>query len=287
MASIKNLKDEDRLGIYISAGIHLALILFFIFYTFSTQKNIRPSYMEVEVGTFKTGTQAQHAQKMHKKVAKSPAPSKTQPKHPHQNQPTPKKAQKTTTNKTSKKVNAPKQKQDVKSQKLNTPKTQKVNPRKKAAKKKKKKVKSKNKVSKNKKNKPVVPPKAQQANKRKKGAKKSGDKKGTKGKNADEGTGNQKQKSAPYDLNINGINRQPVVKPLPKNSSNYNATVKLKFEVTPDGKVVNIIPLHKSGNPAVDRNAIQTLRSWRFSKLPSDAPKQNQTGTITFHFVLH
>src|SRR5699024_8571721 len=114
-----------------------------------------------------------------------------------------------------------------------------VKPKKKTTKKRKKKIASREEDTKNQTNEPVIPPKAQQAKKQKEGAKKSGSQKGTKGKNADQGRGNQKQKSAPYNLNIEGIHRKPVVQPLPENASNYDATVTLKFEVTPEGKVVN------------------------------------------------
>src|SRR5699024_9750961 len=131
-------------------------------------------------------------------------------------------------------------------------------------------------------------PKAQKAKKQEKGAKTSGSRKGDKGKvNADKGSGSQKEKSAPYNLNLEGISRNPVMQPLPENMSNYDATVTLRFEVTPQGRVVNIIPLHRSGNPEVDQEVINTLKKWRFSQLPSRAPQENQTGTITFRFVLH
>jgi TonB family protein len=280
------MKKEDKVALYVSGGLHVALVAFFLLYTFSVNMHVRPSYMEVKVGKFKMGTQAQHAKKKHKKVAKNPNPSKKQPKHPQPNHSKSEKPKKKATKKEVKPVHSPKQKKKVKSEKLKTPKTKKVNPRKKTAEKKTKKATKK--TTKKEVHKAVIPPKAQKAKKQKKGAQKSGSKKGTKGKaNADEGSGSQKDKSAPYNLNIKGINRNPVHQPLPGSISNYNATVTLRFEVTPQGRVTNIIPIHKSGDPQVDREVIKTLKGWRFSRLPSNAPQENQTGTITFHFVLH
>jgi protein TonB len=281
------MKKEDKVALYVSGGLHVALLAFFLLYTFSFNVSVRPSYMEVKIGKFKTGTQVQHARVKHKKVAANPNPSKKQPKHPQPKHSKSPKPQKKATKKDVKPVHSPKQKEKVKSEKLKTPKTKKVNPKKKTAEKKEKKTASK-KTTKEKVQKAVIPPRARQAQKQKEGAQKSGSKKGKTGKeNGDQGQGSQKKKSAPYNLNIKGINRNPVQQPLPQSISNYNATVTLRFEVTPKGRVTNIIPLHKSGDPRVDQEVIQTLKEWRFSRLPANAPQENQTGTITFHFVLH
>jgi protein TonB len=289
--NFKNIKKEDKVALYVSGGLHLALLAFFLLYKFSLNVSVRPSYMEVKVGKFKMGTQVQHAKVKHKKVAATPHPPKKQPKQPKPKPAKNVKTQKKAAEKDVKPVHSPKQKQKVKSEKLKTPKTKKVNPKKKPAKKKKKKETTppkKVKKEKKKVQKAAIPPKAQRAKKQKEGAQKSGSKKGNTGKtNGDEGQGSQKKKSAPYNLNIKGINRNPVQQPLPRSISNYNATVTLRFEVTPQGHVVDIIPIHKSGDPRVDREVIQTLKKWQFSRLPANAPQENQTGTITFHFVLH
>jgi len=59
--------------------------------------------------------------------------------------------------------------------------------------------------------------------------------------------------------------------------------IKLKFEVTPDGAVTNIIPLSKGGDSRFERVAITALRQWRFGALQHDSG-ENQTGMITFKF---
>lgn len=95
----------------------------------------------------------------------------------------------------------------------------------------------------------------------------------------------KKEKSAPYELNWEGdIERNPMVQPLPDNTTDSEATVTIRFEVKPDGSIGRIVPLKKM-NPELEREVTRTLRSWRFSQLPSGVPQQSQWGTITFRFV--
>lgn len=93
------------------------------------------------------------------------------------------------------------------------------------------------------------------------------------------------EKSISFDVSFHGINRIPVFQPLPKDIPNYSAILTLRLEVTPQGKVIDIVPVQKSGNPKVDQIFIDKLKKWRFSNLPEIIPRKNQTGTITFHFV--
>jgi TonB family protein len=76
-----------------------------------------------------------------------------------------------------------------------------------------------------------------------------------------------------------------MVQPLPENTTDHEATITIRFEVKPDGSIGRIIPLKKM-NPELEREVMHTLRSWRFSRLPSGIPQQSQWGTITFRFVL-
>ena len=249
------------------------LLIFFLLYTFSINSRVRPSFVNVQFGEFKEGTAAEFSEKVEEEVATNPNPSEVEPEEPVPDQPEPVEKQESTTEEITKPVDAPDQKQEVEEQEIKTPETDKVDPREKASTKEKEKV--------------VIPPKAQQAETQQQGAETSGDPKGTEGEvNADQGTGNEKEKSAPFNLKIEGINRDPLMQPLPTNEAGMEATITLKFEVTPDGSVTNIIPLRKSGNPAIDRQVVRKLRSWRFSPLPEGAPQQNQNGTITFHFVV-
>lgn len=104
---------------------------------------------------------------------------------------------------------------------------------------------------------------------------------------SDKNTEKQKtDRSAPYDLQWEGeLDRSPMVQPLPSNPTNEEATITIRFEVKPDGSLGRVFPLRQM-NPELEREVMSTLRSWRFSRLPSGVPQEPQWGTITFRFVL-
>jgi TonB family protein len=270
---LDKIDSEDQFALATTGGVHLVLIVFFILYSFNINQNVRPSFIEIEFGEYKSGTQAEFAEQTNEEVATSPNPSEVEPKEPEPDQPEPVEEQVATTAETTKPVDVPDQKEEVQEEELKTPETDKVDPEKETSTEKKEEV--------------VIPPKTKRAETQQQGAENSGDKEGNQGKiNADQGTGNEVEKAAPFNLNIEGISRDPLVKPIPDNAAGYEATITIRFEVTPEGRVTNIIPLRKSGSPEIDREVITTLNSWRFSRLPSNVPQQNQTGTITFRFVL-
>lgn len=272
MKALEQLKDEDKFGLGVTAVVHLVLIIFFLIYTFSLGHSIRPSYINVQFGAFKSGTQTEFSEKQHKKVATSPNPSNVEPEKPQPEKPEPVEEKVVASKETTKPVDSPDQKKEVEDTELKTPDTDKINPHQKTSTKKKQDV--------------VIPPKARQDEVQRQGAKTSGDPEGTEGAvDADQGSGNEKEKAAPFNLKIEGLNRDPLVQPLPNNEAAVEATITLQFEVTPSGNLINIIPLRKSGNPALDRKTINILKRWQFSRLPNGVPQQNQTGTITFHFV--
>src|SRR5699024_4830672 len=268
MKVFDNLQEEDRFGLYMAGGIHGVLLVFFLLYSFSTSQQVRPSFVNVQLGQYKQGMAAEFSEEVQEEVATNPNPSEEEPEEPVQDQPEPVEKEASTTEETTKPVDAPDQEQappeDVE---IKTPETDKVEPE--------------NQPETQQEQETVVPPKAQQAAIQQEGAETSGDVKGTEGEvNADQGTGNEKEKSAPFNLNIEGINRDPLMKPLPNNEAGVEATITLNFEVTPSGEVVNIFPVRKSGNPAIDQQVVNKLRDWQFNSLPEGAPKQNQSGTI-------
>jgi protein TonB len=81
-----------------------------------------------------------------------------------------------------------------------------------------------------------------------------------------------------------GGNRIVLNKPLPKFPSgvNYNAELKFRFTVLPDGTVGRILPLQK-GDPKLEAAALEALRQWRFNALKQDIVME---GTIPLTFVL-
>jgi len=270
---VPTLKNEDRFALAITGGVHVVLFVIFLLYTFSINSNVRPSFIEVEFGEFRSGTPTEYAEEKAEQVATRPDPSETQPENPEPEKPDPVEEQESTTEETTKPVDVPDQTEEVQEEEVKTPETDKVDPQKETSTEEQKEV--------------TVPPKTEQDEVQQEGAENSGDQEGNTGEvNADQGTGNEQEKSAPYELKWEGdIERNPMVQPLPDNTANTEGTVRIRFEVKPDGSIGRIIPLIKSGNPELEREVMSTLRSWRFSRLPSGVPQQSQWGVITFRFV--
>ncbi|MDI6402157.1 energy transducer TonB [Balneolaceae bacterium ANBcel3] len=103
---------------------------------------------------------------------------------------------------------------------------------------------------------------------------------------SEEGTSADQIRMAPFQLEWEGdINRAPVVQPLPNYVSQTEAVISVRFEVRPDGTVGRLQPIIKA-DPELENEVMRTLRTWRFSRLPSNLPQESQYGTITFRFVL-
>ncbi|MDZ7659854.1 energy transducer TonB family protein [Fodinibius sp.] len=254
-------------------GVHVALVIVFLLYTFSIESNVRPSYIEVEFGEFQTGTPAEYAEQQAEQVATRPNPSETKPDNPEPEEPKPVEEQQESTEETTKPVDAPDQKEEIEEEPIETPETDKVDPQEEAETDEPKEV--------------TIPPKTEEDEVQQEGAENSGDEQGNTGElNADQGTGNEQEKSAPYELNWEGdIERTAMVQPLPDNTTDAEATITIRFEVKPDGSIGRIVPLKKM-NPELEREVMKTLSNWRFRKLPAGVPQQSQYGTVTFRFVL-
>lgn len=271
--NFKELNEEDRFALAVSGALHISLVIFFLIYTFTISHNVRPSFIEVEFGEFRTGTAAEYSEQQAEEVATRPDPSETQPEEPQPEKPQPEEQQQATTEETTKPVDAPDQTEEIQEEELETPETDKIEPEEEPAREEQEEV--------------TVPPKTEEAETVQEGVETSGDEQGNQGQvNADQGTGNEEDKSSPYNLSFDGeIDRAPMVQPLPENTADVEATLTIRFQVKPDGTIGRIIPLKKM-SPELEREVIRTLRSWRFSRLPSGVPQQPQWGTITFRFVL-
>lgn len=266
--------EEDRFALMVTGGVHVVLVVLFLLYTFTIQTNARPSFIEVQFGELQSGSPAEFAEQKNEEVATRPDPSETEPENPDPATTEPAEEQQETTEETAKPVDAPDQTEEVQEeQEVETPETDKVDPEAETAAEEQQEV--------------TVPPKTEQDEVQQEGAESSGDQQGNTGDlEADQGTGNEQQKSAPYELQWEGdIERSPMVQPLPSNPTDSEATLTIRFEVRPNGTLGRIVPLKKM-NPELEREVLRTLRNWRFSRLPSGAPQQSQWGTITFRFVL-
>jgi protein TonB len=61
-----------------------------------------------------------------------------------------------------------------------------------------------------------------------------------------------------------------------------NVTIKIKFDVNPEGNVEFPVVLKKA-DPLLEKTAVDALKQWKFSRAPIE---KNQTGYITFVFKL-
>jgi TonB family protein len=270
---LPTLDNEDRFALMVTGGVHLLLVIIFLLYSFSIQNEVRPSYIEVEFGEFRSGSPTEFAEEQTEQVATTQNPSETEPEEPEPEQPDPVEEKQATSEEQTKPVDAPEEIEEVEAEVVETPETDEIDPEQETADDEKHEV--------------TVPPKTEEAEEQQEGEEASGDEKGNTGEiDTDQGTGNQEDKSAPYELTWEGdINRSPMMQPLPENISGAEAMLTIRFEVKPDGRVGKIIPLKKM-NPELEREVMNTLHNWRFSRLPSGVPQESQWGTITFRFVL-
>lgn len=263
---------DDSFALTVTLSISIVMVLFSLWYTLDMNQNFRPSFIEVEFGEFNTGTLAEFSEVKAEEVAKRPNPSEVEAEKPVEEAPKPEEQPENPTDEIIKPVDLPDEVEEVEEEKVETPETEKVDPTKE--------------VSEEVKEEIEIPPQAQKDLEVSEGAEESGDIKGNRGEtDADAGTGTDDEKSAPYELKWEGnIDRDPMVQPLPENTANSEGVISVRFQVKPDGSVGLIIPLKKM-NPELEKEVQRTLRSWKFSKLPSGVPQQAQWGTITFRFV--
>ncbi|NBC26283.1 MAG: TonB family protein [Bacteroidetes bacterium] len=270
----KQLDNEERFAWSITGGLHLILLVFALFYYVSFENVNRPAYMEVTLGEFQSGSPAEYAEEQEEEVATRPNPAEEIPEEPEPEVTQPTEPPAEPQEEATKAVDLAEQTEEIpEDETIQTPETDVVNPEAEET--------------------PVeleevdVPPQTQEEEEVQEGVAESGDERGTEGDaNVEQGTGTTQERSAPYDLQWEGeLDRTPMVQPLPSNPTNEEATITIRFEVNPDGSLGRVFPSRKM-NPELEREVMRTLRSWRFSRLPSGVPQEPQWGTITFRFVL-
>lgn len=271
---MSNFNTDDRRALGATILVASGLLLFSLIYTIDMGRNLRPSFIEVEFGEYQTGTLAEFSEKQNEEVATRPDPAETPTEDPTEEAPEPDVTPEQPAQENVKPVDLPDEVEEVIEEEVKTPDTEVVDPNQNTEQQAEEQV--------------VIPPQSQAAEDVKEGAEESGDTDGAKGDlNADQGIGNDEDKSSPYELKWEGdIERAPMVQPLPRNNANTEAVITVRFQVKPDGTVGRIIPLRKM-NPELEKEVMRTLRTWRFSRLPSGVPQQAQWGTITFRFVFN
>lgn len=269
-----NIDEEDRFGLGVTGALHLILIIIALLYTISFDVDNRPAYMEVTLGEFRSGALAEYAEEQAEEVATRPNPADVEPETPDPEITQPTETPQQPEEEATKPVELPDELEPIEDDEvIETPDTDIIDPQ--------------NVVVTDEIEEEDVPPMTVEDEQVQDGVVESGDVDGTTGDvDVDAGTGSNPDRSAPYDLQWEGdLDRSPMVQPLPSNQTNEEAVITVRFEVNPDGSLGRVIPVRKM-NPELEREVMRTLRSWRFSRLPSSAPQETQWGTITFRFVL-
>ena len=269
-----HIDKEDRFGLVITGAIHIVILIIALLYNISFDIDNRPAYIAVTLGEFRSGTLAQQSDVQREEVATRPNPAEEQPEDPNPEITQPVETPQTQEEEVTKPVELPEQTEEIESDEVvETPETEIVNPEQ---------VEVTEEVIVD-----EVPPQTREDEQIKEGVEDSGAEEGATGEvDVDQGTGNNPDRSAPYNLEWEGdLDRSPVIQPLPTNQTNEEATITIRFEVNPDGTLGRVIHLRKM-NPELEREVMRTLRSWRFSRLPAGAPQESQWGVITFTFVL-
>ncbi len=267
----RKLSKEERFGLVFTSIVNILIILLAIFIYTGDPNLERTALIEITLGEFRDGTTAQFNETRNQEVATRRNPSNvTNPEPVDQQQPVNPQEQR---EQPAKEVELPEQVEEVQEEIVTTPETDKIDP-----------TKTTDKVSEET---VRVEQRAQRDETEREGAETSGDVRGVRGRvDADQGTGIDPVRSAPYQLEWEGnIQRSPLVQPMPNYVAEVEAVITVRFEVRPNGTVGQIQPLRRS-NPELEAEIMRTLRSWRFSPLPSSAPQEVQRGVITFRFVL-
>jgi TonB family protein len=265
------LKDENRFGAAVTGILHLILLIIALLYQIHMNADTRPMYIEVALGEFQTGSPAEFAEQQPEEVATRPDPPEVQPEEPDPEVPEPEEVPEQVTEETARPVDLAEQLEEIDNDVIETPDTDQIDPEV---------------IQQQQQEEVVAPPQTAQAEQIQEGEEESGHEDGTQGDiNVDQGTGLDAERSSPYDLSWDGdLERTPMNRPLPENTEDVEATIQVRFEVRPDGTIGQIIPRIRM-NPELEREVMNTLRSWRFSSLPSGVPQEAQWGTITFRFV--
>lgn len=266
------LNKENSIGIIATVGFHLLLVLFAYFYVLPQKEQQRAAFIEVTLGEFKSGSPAKQApQKAEsRKERVNPSEQQIEEEQPIKAENVQQKQAKAEVKPADLAKVKPVESEEV----IKKNEAEEIDPTRKAAEKNEKSESSET--------------KAEKTDSKKEGEIISGAPTQNVGDtDASPGKGSDQDKSAPYELQWEGdIQRSALVQQLPALTQNFNALVRVRFEVRPDGSVGRLIPLKKSGSPEVDQEVQRTIRSWRFSALPSNVPQQVQWGTITFRFVV-
>lgn len=254
------MQNPGTLALVATLAVHLVLGVIAFLLSFDSEKSLRPSFIEVTLGEYETGSTV--ARSALDRRSESPVPLPVQEQLERTEAPV------------EKPVELSRQREPIASDEvIQTPVSDKLDP-----------------TSQPESTQPevrVTPVSTAQEDTRGQEEASGGNPTGTEGRmDAVQGTGNDDELSSPYNLRWDGaLGRDPQIQPLPVNMTNVEAIITFRFEVYPDGSIGRVLPLKKV-NPELEREVMRTLRGWRFSRLPGTVPQEPQWGTITFRFVV-
>lgn len=271
----RDLTREERFGLSVSVATHMVLLIFFWMMYSTTDEHDRTAFIEVTLGEFSEGSPAQLAEERNPDVATRPDPQPRPVPEPEP-EPEPNPQPQTQPEEAVKPVELPEQTEDLNTEDvIDTPETDLVDP-------------EVNETDPEPLEEAEPDPVQTRDETERRGSLLSGDPSGATGDlQATQGTGRDADRAAPYILEWEGdINRQALTNPLPSYAVDVEAIITVRFSVRPDGTVGRIQPLRRT-DPVLEDEVIRTLRTWRFNRLPSNAPQIEQHGVITFRFVLN
>lgn len=268
----RKLTEEERFSLMVTSVLNVIIVIITLLIYTGNPPEERSALIEVTLGEFSDGTMAQFNEQRNPVVATRRNPTQERNPEPEpQQDPVQNPVQRE--QEIAREVELPKQEEVVREEVVNTPPVERIDP-------------TVQNVTTNQPQVRVEQP-AQRDETEQEGEENSGDVRGVRGRiEADQGTGIDPVRSAPYQLEWEGdIQRSPLVQPMPNYTVEVEAVLTIRFEVRPNGTVGTIQPLRRM-NPELEAEVIRTLRGWRFSRLPSNVPQNSQFGVITFRFVL-
>ncbi|MEX0928999.1 MAG: energy transducer TonB [Balneolales bacterium] len=273
---IPEIKDEERFGLGVTFGAHLVVFLFALFIYTQPPSQERTAFIDITLGEFSDGTQAEFSREENTEVATSPEPSEVETEEPTPEQTEVAEEAQPEAEELTKDVELSEQEEEIVDEEVvTTPDTEEIEPEVVAEE-----------VEEQEEEEAVEEPKIEDEIETE-GERESGTIRGIRGRaNAEQGSSQDTERASPFDLQWEGnINRSPVAQPLPTYTVDVEAEITVRFQVEPDGTVGRLQPI-KRMNPELEREVFNTLRRWRFSRLPSGVPQESQWGTVTFRFVL-
>ncbi len=269
--------QEERFGLIIALIAHIIVLVgAYLWYTESDPPE-RRAFIEVSLGEISDGAMADFSREEAEEVATSPDPADVEPEEPvEEPQEVVEEQQEQVEDEPTRDVELPEETEEVESDEVvETPDTEEIDPEE-----------FEEEILEDQEEIKLEEPREEDETEQE-GEDETGDIRGIRGdRDADQGPGAELDRSSPYELEWEGdIERTPRVQPLPDYNVDVEAVIRVRFEVKPDGSVGRIVPLIRM-NPELEREVFNTMRSWRFSRLPSGVPQESQWGTITFRFVL-